>query len=333
MNIVIQSLLSGRGGKMPRVSLPGLSNDWSSLFTIAILFVGLFIGFTPPTALALDQEDNFTLLERLGRESALELVDQLDYKPGATIYLVAQYPHPANWVMERALADILTRRGHTVVCSSTDDSKLPPTATSEETTSTTSGNENETEDNGDDSEAEDSDSESSASGDNDETDNSGANTEPNTAGRYQSEDDDTEDDTATETQSTSQTSTPTEDFFKNRLPVRGEVLAYQIVDLSISYPWAKRTWMIGTLKYGRVGSARIRADHYTEPGHIFNSESHADRIAIDEFPGWARPYLEGENYPFPIAAANPPSVRRILEPVAVGVIISSLVYLFFENQK
>jgi len=320
---------------MLKVSLSGLRiRSVFNYAAIMLLVPWLLAAVISEPAVALDQEDNYTLLERLGNESAAELISQLNYEPGSEIHLVAQEPHPANWLMERILADLLTKKGYRVICSATDDSALPIVPSTDEEKSQAGGGLGSAVDNSDDNEDEDGDmSDNADNGDGadeeDDSDNQ-ANTGPK---NNNSNNTNTLPNENQSTQAAETATTPLGDFFVTRLPRSGEVLAYRLVDFSVSYPWAKRTWVIGSIKYGRACSARIRADHYTEPGHIYRGEAHADRILLDEFPGWAKPYLEGDGYPFPIVSPETPSIRRILEPVAVGVIISSLVYLFHQNQK
>jgi len=56
-------------------------------------------------------------------------------------------------------------------------------------------------------------------------------------------------------------------------------------------------------------------------------------VAIDEFPGSSRPYLEGTGYPFEIRQPEEKSLQRFVEPVFVTAVVAGLVYLFHENQK
>ena len=91
--------------------------------------------------------------------------------------------------------------------------------------------------------------------------------------------------------------------------------------------------MIGPRTYGRAAAVRVRATRLREPGHEVLGVAQSDRVAIDEFPGWARSYLEGASYPFPISQPEVVPLQRLVEPVFVAAIVAGLVYLFYENQK
>jgi hypothetical protein len=121
--------------------------------------------------------------------------------------------------------------------------------------------------------------------------------------------------------------------FEMRLPASGEALVFRLVECGISYPWSRRSWVIGPRTYGRVASVRLRATRLREPGHEVRATAESDRVEIDEFPGWARSYLEGPAYPFPIPQPDEVPMQRIIEPVLVGAVVAGLVYLFYQNQK
>jgi hypothetical protein len=125
----------------------------------------------------------------------------------------------------------------------------------------------------------------------------------------------------------------TEKPFEMHLPASGEALVFRLVECGISYPWSQRSWVIGPRTYGRVASVRLRASRLREPGHEVRATAESDRVQIDEFPGWARSYLEGPAYPFPIPQPDEVPLQRIIEPVLVGAVVAGLVYLFYQNQK
>jgi hypothetical protein len=117
------------------------------------------------------------------------------------------------------------------------------------------------------------------------------------------------------------------------LPEQGEVLSFRVVECGISYPWAKRSLLIGPRRFGRMACVRVRASRVTEPGHVVGGVASSDQVHLDSFPGWARSMLEGQEFPFPIQEPVGTPARAILEPVVVAGIVAGLVYLFYENQK
>ena len=121
--------------------------------------------------------------------------------------------------------------------------------------------------------------------------------------------------------------------FAVELPAEGEVFSFRVIECGISYPWTKRSWLIGARHYGRMASVRLRGSRLVQPGHLVEAVSSSDRVYLDSFPGWARPVLEGESFPFPIMQPEGTPMHKILEPVIVAGIVSGLVYLFYENQK
>jgi hypothetical protein len=121
--------------------------------------------------------------------------------------------------------------------------------------------------------------------------------------------------------------------FEPALPARGEVLAFRIVECGVRYPWAKRTLLVGPRRYGRMASVKLWAAHVSEPGHRVRGTANSERVHFDTFPGWARPLMEGQAYPFPLEQPAGASLERWIEPVVVAGIASGLVYLFYQNQK
>jgi hypothetical protein len=117
------------------------------------------------------------------------------------------------------------------------------------------------------------------------------------------------------------------------MPASGVVLTFRVVEFGIDYPWVKRSLLIGPQRYGRLASVRIWASHVVEPGLRVAGTARGERVRVDSFPGWARPLLEGQNYPFPLQVPEGSSLKGVVEPVVVAGIVAGLVYLFYQNQK
>ena len=121
--------------------------------------------------------------------------------------------------------------------------------------------------------------------------------------------------------------------FELVLPGRGEVIAFRVVECGVRYPWAKRALLVGPRRYGRMASVKLWAAHLAEPGHRVLGTANGERVHFDTFPGWARPLMEGQAYPFPLEQPVSASLERWIEPVVVAGIASGLIYLFYQNQK
>jgi hypothetical protein len=315
----------------------GLLNGFRRIgATLLLLVFGLLIFAAPDISAELNREDHFTLLERLGNEAALEVLDQILPAPGMTIHLVPEVSHPANWLFERIIAIQLRERGCEVICSIDPGtpSVAQPAQPAAATTPDPNGNTN---------------SEPYTGGDADEPVNGTEDDDSVSGGDSESEEEPQEETlgplkkklaeeaaaaaAAAATAAAAAAGGVSSSDYALSLPTEGDVLVYRLVDFGITYPWAKRTWVIGPVKYGRIASAKVRVTQYQEPGHRFIRDGHSDRVLLDDFPGWAKPYLEGNSFPFAITATTPPSIRRIVEPAIVGVLVAGLVYLFYENQK
>ncbi len=305
---------------------------------------------------AQDHEDHLTLVERLGGEVAREIVEELDLPTGSNIHLVPETDHRANWLFEFILAKELRRRGYSVerpaLQSVSSPVARPPVPTGavggkeaglpalpiggSKPVDTLIGEPDAEDDDifAEDREPSEEDEEAGREGTDDETLG-----EP---GDRKEDADQAADDDAQPADGDAAAGGPATQPATGELPAvaaevtlpeSGEVLLYRVVEFGVSYPWAKRSWLIGPRSYGRIASVRVRATHISEPGHRVADVAESDRVSFDEFPGWVRPYLEGQGYPFPIMQPPTTSVHRIIEPVLVAAIVAGLVYLFYENQK
>jgi hypothetical protein len=287
---------------------------------------------------AQEHEDHLTLVERLGGEVAREIVEELDLPTGSNIHLVPETDHRANWLFELILAKELRHRGYAVerpVLQSVSSPVAQPTGGSEPVD--TGIREPDAEDDdifAEDGEQSEEDEEAGRKGTDDETLGEPGDREEDADQAAAGDDQPAGGDAAAGDPATEPvTGELPAAAAAVRLPESGEVLLYRIVEFGVSYPWAKRSWLIGPRSYGRIASVRVRATHVSEPGHRVADVAESDRVSFDEFPGWVRPYLEGQGYPFPIMQPPTTSVHRIIEPVLVAAIVAGLVYLFYENQK
>ncbi len=355
-----------RVGSLQAAAPLGRWGGW--LMGFALLVSGGGVGADEPTA-----PDHLTLVETLAAGAADDVVDQLAFAPQTQVHLVPETPHPANWLVERMLSRSLRDQGCRVILSRfsapvpsaepeappeptpaepgaegiadagagrpTDGGGAPATTGREEDSGAGDeelGGTNEEEDEG---AGELGDGDSGLEGEEEgvgEGEEQGDEEELTEAQRRRLERQQArqqeEEAQETETGAAGQGEAAPEPF-ELVLPEQGEVLLYRIVELDLSYPWVKRSWLVGPRNYGRMASVRVRASRMSEPAHSVIAVAQGDRVQIDTFPGWARPYLEGQGYPFEIRQPESKSIQRFIEPVFVGAIVSGLVYLFYENQN
>ena len=363
---------------------------------VCALWIGLAAVTCRPAWAQEEHADHLTLLQTLGEEAAREFFGQLDFPPGADVYLIPETDHPANWFVASILARTLREQGYGVIRPTLAEPKSAPAGRAVgiasggttggepgpgqapgsapgdagspggsgeaeagqeagagaepgvesgdeggdqagDETGAEAGNEpgdespfageEDDEDAGDDEEAGDDEAGEEAGED---------------AGEEEIEDDDTDVEPiqprrrrgpAAQQPAQPAASGQTAAEYEMKLPARGEVCTFRVLECGVSYPWMKRTWLIGPQQYGRYASIKLRGSRISQPGVRVGSVAASDRIRIDDFPGWARPYLEGDDFPFPIEQPQGAQLRRLVEPVIVVSIVAGLVYLFNENQK
>jgi len=276
---------------------------------IAIILLGLAALAAAPRAEKLP--DHLTLLETLAGEATHDLLDSLDFAPGTTVHLVPETANPANWLVSRILEQSLAARGCRVVAPLFGRVGGPETPAPAEAEPQGNGQ-----------------------------GPRGGRRQPGGA-------------TETEPADTTQTQTPPAngsgapgaaapaepaapafaEAFQFALPETGDVLAYRVVECGVTYPWVKRSLLVGPQRYGRIAAVRIWGAHLTEPGPVVEATARGERVYIDSFPGWARPLVEGQGYPFPLQVPTGSSIKSVVEPVVVTGVIAGLVYLFYQNQK
>ncbi len=375
---------------------------------VCVLWIGLAAVTCRPAWAQEEHPDHLTLLQTLGEEAAFEFLGQLDFPPGADVYLIPEIDHPANWFVASILARTLREQGYGVIRPAlAEPESTPGDRTVGIAAGATTGGEpgsgpgpasgsapgdasapgglgeaeaGQQADPGADPGAEpgaergiESGDEAGDEGGDQAGDETGAEAgdEPGDESPFAGEEDEEEagddevgegdgeeagedageeelqdEDTDVEpiqprrrrgpaaqqpAQPAASPQTATE--YAMKLPARGEVCTFRVLECGVSYPWVKRTWLIGPHQYGRYASIKLRGSRISQPGVRVSSVAASDRIRIDDFPGWARPYLEGDGFPFPIEQPQGAQLRRLVEPVVVVSIVAGLVYLFNENQK
>lgn len=310
-----------------------------------------------PVARAEDVPDHLTLLETLGRQAAGDMLDSLKLAPGTTIHIVPETPHPANWMISRILEQALVARGHRVLAPAfgkegseaqpgTPEPAPPGGAKPQPGRKKPGGGQ---QGSGQGAPPEDDDSSPAGPGEGTAGGTSGDSlatpAEPGDAAPGDStgvsESSDPAEDEEPEGVAPAETGvTPAlvgagelESEFRLMLPEAGEVLSFRIVECGVSYPWVKRSLLIGPRQYGRIAAVRLWGSHLQEPGNRVAGSARGERIRIDSFPGWARAALEGQNYPFPLKAPETTSLKAVVEPAVVAGIVAGLIYLFYQNQK
>ncbi len=319
-------------------------SKWARVLACGIVAASLGL----PAAMAGSQPtelpDHLTLLETLGDDAAKQILDELQLPQGATIHLVPESPHPANWFVGRVLSKALVSRGFVVVVPAlgAEGSIAPPS--SAPTPPATGGGAGAHPGSG---QTQGGGSSGSGSSGEDQEDSEGAGAGAGAEGEGEAPSDSTEQHGAqgAQTPSTESEGSQTETApvpqgaggpaaaFKPELPESGEVLTYRVVECGVSYPWTRRSLLVGPQRYGRMASVRLWASWMHQPGRRVERVAHSERVHIDSFPGWARPLLEGQGYPFPIERLAGSSLKGVVEPMVVVAVVSGLIYLFYQNQK
>jgi hypothetical protein len=114
----------------------------------------------------------------------------------------------------------------------------------------------------------------------------------------------------------------------------GTTLEFQILEFGVTYPEVKkRLFVLGTASIGRLAGVYLQVRKIEGPGgeivQVASGRSHhRDRLS-----GQSRILAEGAGYPFTQPEVPAGRIGRLAEPIVVVAIISSLVYLFYQNQN
>jgi hypothetical protein len=334
---------------------------------LAAICVVLTSGAAIP-ALAMEQPDHLALIQQLSREAVAEVLDELQFPPGTVVHLVPETPHEANWLMARILEKALLARGCEVVvpalAGGAGVQSVPrgtpqpvPAAGKPESAGEASLQTEAEEADADGSLFDDGEGEAAADGEqatdkesDEREEGEDAEDDESFTGEEESRQSDQEAPgqrrgggprarrAAEQSQDTDEAGSGTQlapdtAALDIVLPAEGEVLVFRVIECGVSYPWTKRSWLVGPRQYGRVASVRLGASWLVQPGRRLKGIAGGERVYLDAFPGWARPVLEGHAYPFAIKQPRGTSLQKIVEPVVVVGIISGLIYLFYQNQK
>lgn len=113
----------------------------------------------------------------------------------------------------------------------------------------------------------------------------------------------------------------------------GMVLEYRVLEFGVTYPVLKRRFLLfGDASVRRLGGVYITASRIKGPEGTVLKVAKAQSHQEDFLSGRTRLRAEGASYPFKQPVVPPANVGRYFEPVAVVGIITSLVYLFYQNQ-
>jgi hypothetical protein len=114
----------------------------------------------------------------------------------------------------------------------------------------------------------------------------------------------------------------------------GTVLEYRVLEFGISYPFLKRKYFIaGDASVRRLAGVFLVGSRIQGPDGTVLKVAKAQSHQEDMLPSRARVRAEGATYPFTKPVVPPANVGKYIEPIAVVGIITSLVYLFYQNQN
>jgi hypothetical protein len=114
----------------------------------------------------------------------------------------------------------------------------------------------------------------------------------------------------------------------------GLVLEFRVLEFGVSYPGVKRRYrLFGAPTVTRLGGVYVQASRIVGPEGTVLSIASGQSHYEDRLSSKARRLAEGANYPFTKPTIPPGSLGRVVEPIAVIGIVSSLVYLFYQNQN
>ncbi|MDM7916674.1 MAG: hypothetical protein QUU85_15630, partial [Candidatus Eisenbacteria bacterium] len=114
----------------------------------------------------------------------------------------------------------------------------------------------------------------------------------------------------------------------------GPVIEFKVLEFGVDYPTFRRRFLLfGDATVHRIGGVYITASRIDGPeGKILDVASGQSHFE-DRLSGRSRMLAEGANYPFAKPEVPPLRLGRYVEPLAVVAIVSSLVYLFYQNQN
>ena len=114
----------------------------------------------------------------------------------------------------------------------------------------------------------------------------------------------------------------------------GMVLEYRVLEFGVTYPILKRRFLLfGDASVRRLGGVYLAGSRIRGPEGTILKVAKGQSHEEDYLSSRARVRAEGASYPFTKPVVPPANVGKYFEPVAVAGIITSLVYLFYQNQN
>ncbi len=106
-----------------------------------------------------------------------------------------------------------------------------------------------------------------------------------------------------------------------------------VLEFGVTYADASRRMLFGPLRFWRVAGTYVQFSHLKGPEGTLKRVVSVERHAVDHLTGSQKILAEGATYPFQRPALMPPSLGRYVEPAVVVGIVTSLIYLFYQNQN
>lgn len=114
----------------------------------------------------------------------------------------------------------------------------------------------------------------------------------------------------------------------------GMVLEFRTLEFGVNYPAVKRRFkLFGSATVTRLGGVYVQASRVIGPDGTVVGMANGQSYYQDRLSSKARRLAEGATYPFTKPGFPPSNFGRVVEPIAVLGIVSSLVYLFYQNQN
>jgi hypothetical protein len=327
---------------------------------LRFLLILVFFSLVAGTSLAGQEKDptgegfmtNLAFLDQITREAVDAVLDSLAFAPGQGVTIVAGGSSEANQFIADAFAKALARKGyevHLAMESSAPPTPAPAAASPGETSPPGSqppagesagggapplGSEQDTSSTGGATgsaiPASVSSPDSSGLGDSTSVPAAGATPSTNGGPRTRPE-------APSPSGAAKENTTPSSGPIpapKGKLYPEGSVLEFRVLEFGVHYPTVKRRFaFFGNASVHRLGGVYIEASRVEGPdGRVIDVAS-GQCHSQDRLSGHARALAEGANYPFTKPVIPASNVSRMVEPVLVVGIVSSLVYLFYQNQK
>jgi len=303
--------------------------------SIVVLLLSLGAGASPVACEEATFPTNLALLGDLTSETVSVLLDSLDVRPGESISLIPAAWHEGSDFVADAFASALARRGVAVrLASQVQATPAPPPDTSavrraggvaDEETAAPADSGFAAADSifaaswGDTLGANEADSDTLGAG----------SSEPETEEEGEGEEEPTQED-----QGQKKTEAPAAQVPAYRNYPEGTVIEFRVLEFAVSYPTSKRRLVFfGQPSVRRLGGVSVQASRIEGPKGKIVKVARAQSNRQDHLSGDSRLLAEGAAYPFAKPTIPPANIGKYIEPFAVLGIISSLIYLFYQNQK